>query len=350
MFAGELFQFISESGDHAVQFVVSGWDASKAVSVSIAALSALASIYVKWRNSGYRLVDRLEEFLVAEEGKVGDCRKALSAISEIPRPGRRADAPTFVAKTLKRTITKMDWGFGSVALNDLHGAVYTMSRQARLSREQGDLHERKEMLAHLLLGAKAASRPHRTDEERVASRTEALGEFNKVLELDHRDPDALEYSGLMLLELSNAPTAIARFEKLLRIRRREKDQISIVRTRRLLATAYGKLPRPDWAAANRELTAALQELPDSHPLMRAQINEQQAAVRIKRRYFGAARDNLIAASTIYLSISNDSEGKAGMARVNDLETEIERLKATSAGILAPWTHVPVSVAGTIDSK
>jgi tetratricopeptide (TPR) repeat protein len=309
-----------------------GVEASKVLSVIVPLAPAAYGIMIKWRNSGYRLLDRLEDFLKHEDKKLTDSRAAIAAIVAVPSPVRSLDQPAFSARPLGRALKKMDWGYGQAALNDLDGASRISADQARLSQKQSEQHKERQALAHLLLGTRAASRQISDAHDRMAARSEALGHFEKALEINPKDVDALEYSGMMLLELANPSGALARFRELTNLRQAEGG-LNLARAYRLQATAYENLPQPMYSNANQALLNALINLPDTPAIQRALTHEHHGYVRIKMgNANNAANSSLQSALTIYHSLRATAEGKAGLDRVN---SGIAALNRQPSGDVAP---------------
>ncbi|MBS0231888.1 MAG: hypothetical protein JSR99_00195 [Proteobacteria bacterium] len=329
MFDGEIFQFVSESGDHVVQFFSSGWDASKAISVLIAALSALASIFVKWRNSGYRLVDRLEECLTGQETKISVARGQLANLLQRPPIEHDQTRTAFDEKSVRKIVRKMEWGFGTAAPNDLVGAVAVSSKQAELARRQAKEHQERQALAHLLLGAKAAARLIDDSARRSAVRSQALEEFDSALRINPRDADALEYSIMMLLELNEPSVALERLKTLIPLRRKEGGA-GLGRAHRLEAMAYENLSPPKNRPAYEALRRAVSELPPGMTIDCGLLYEHLAKIAQKLNYPDAPERYLNMAWDCYRKMQNSSEGKKGCQRVSTELTVIENAKPDDA--------------------
>ena len=234
----------------------------------------------------------------------------------------------------------MDWGYGKAALNDLEGATRISADQARLSQEQSGQHKEWQALAHLLLGTRAASKQISDINDRNAARSEALGHFEKALEINPKDPEAIEYAGMMLLELANPSGALRRFEELINIRQAEGG-LNLARAYRLQATAYENLPNPSYSNANVALINALRYLPDVPAIQRALTHEHHALVRTKMTNANiVANTSLQHALTIYQSIREVPEGKGGLDRVNAAIAALNRLQSGDLALPALVQHQP----------
>lgn len=349
---GEFIHVVLEIWAGLTEGVLAGGTAAKIASFLIPALPASYGIYVKWRNSGYRLVDRLEEFLESQDKHIEDSRNKLAALVATPSPVRPLDKPAINARSLNRTIRKLNWGYGRAASNELRGVTHVIEQQARLAKQQNEQHQKRHALAQLLLGARCASRNASNANERNAARAEALAHFEKALEIDPNDALAIEYSGMMLLELSNPAGALDYFDKLVELRKEDGgDQLA--RAHRLQATAYECLPQPMYGNANSALISAVKAISPDSTIERALTHEQHAAVRMKLETFGVANGSLQSALKIYLSLRNTAEGREGLDRVNAAINELNRKQyganhvdggATNADTLAamPETRSPWS--------
>ncbi|RUP10122.1 hypothetical protein [Hyphomicrobium sp.] len=323
----ELLHAIMEQWAHVAVAFFAGLGVAKILSVVIPLFPAAYGVYIKWRNSGYRLADRLEEFLGDQEGRLKNTRSQLSALVQYPSPARSLEDPFFPRRRLNRALRKMNWGLGSAAVNDLAGAVQICAKREQLSRELAEEHKRRQVLAHLLLGARAASREIRDPLERSAARAEALAHFERALELNPGDGEALEYSGLMCLELANPAGALTRFSNLVQLRQAEGG-VALARAYQLQATAYQSLSIPQPLNANNALTSALNCLPPNGGLERAHLHKQQGNARLKLGNIPSANGSYQQALTIYQSLRATADGQAGLSRVNAAIAQINRSSAS----------------------
>jgi len=223
----------------------------------------------------------------------------------------------------------MDWGFGAAAVNDLHGAIAISSNQVLLAQKQMEEFKRRQALAHLLLGAKHASRNIQDPEERRASREAALEHFNAAIEIDPNDVDAIEYAGMMLLELANPAGALERFNQLISLRL-AAGGTPLARAYRLQATTFETLPSPALANASAALGNALSVLPPSEAMERALTFEHRGNVRVKQGFLPAANTCFQHALTIYQGFRSTPAGSAGLERVNAAIAKINRSQNAAA--------------------
>ena len=252
--AGEFLHLILETWAAIVAKFIPGVEASKVLSVLVPLAPAVYGIVIKWKNSGYRRLDRLEEFLAEQEKRVAGARAELSAIAQVPSPAKPLNEPAFNSRELGRALRKMHWGYGSAATNDLVGAVGISAERAKLAKAQAEDHEKRQALGHLLLGARAASKDITDTNARNAMRSKALAEFERALEINPKDVQALEYAGLVLLEIANPAGALERFNELIDLRRAEGGA-NLARAYRLQASAFENLPSPLNGNANNALRA-----------------------------------------------------------------------------------------------
>lgn len=321
----ELLRALSESGTAAWEFASSNWDPARAIPIIFAALTFLTSVYLKYRNSGFRLVDRLEEFITAQEQELTQARLQLLKLVEVPSPVRSLDSPAIDTRTLDRTLRKMNWGFGKASVGDLEDAKRVSFDQARLAEAQSAQHTRRRALAHLLLGARSAARNYADPIKRNEARSAALAEFNMALDIDPKDADALEFSGMMLLELCNPAGARDRFDELIKLRAKSGGE-ALGRAYRLLAAANENLPTPRLLNASNALTEALKHIPEKMALEKAATHEHQGMLRTKLRQLSAANTSYQNALAIYLGMKATKSGQEGLARASAGIAEINRLQ------------------------
>jgi tetratricopeptide (TPR) repeat protein len=343
----ELIHSIMEQWSHVAETFFRGVDAPKVLSFLIPIVPASYGVYIKWSNSGYRLLDRLDEFLGQQEKRLEHSRQALALLFECPSPARPLDEPAFQRRGLGRSLRKMNWGYGAAATNDLSGAVNISISQIKKAEQQIDEFQKRQALAHLLLGAKEASRNLKDQRQRRASREAALEHFDRAIDLNAKDADAIEYAGMMLLELANPAGALERFNQLI-VLRLDEGGIQLARAYRLLATAHEQLPSPQNGPANIALGNALATFPDGVGLEKALTHEHRGNVRVKLQFYPAANKSFQDALTIYQSIRTTSDGQAGLARVNAAIAALNNVPMdnNSATLLSP----PVGPTGNWLSK
>lgn len=307
----ELLHSVFEQWSHVAETFFQGIQAPKILSFLIPIFPAAYGVFIKWRSSGYRLLDRMDEFLGRQEKRLQESRESVAGLFRCPSPARALDEPTFDSRSVSRSLRKMSWGFGAAAVNDLHGAIVISSNQARLAQKQLEEFKSRQALAHLLLGAKEASRNLQDPEGRRASREAALEHFNSAIEINSGDVDAIEYAGMMLLELANPAGALSRFNELIALRQADGG-VSLARAYRLQATAFETLPSPANANANAALGNALAVLPPSEALERALTFEHRGNVRVKLGFLPAANTCFQNALTIYQSFRSMPAGREGL--------------------------------------
>lgn len=325
----ELIHAILDQWAHIAVTVFAGVGIAKILSVVIPLFPAAYGIYIKWRNSGYRLVDRLEEFLAEQETKVSTSRGHLAELLQRPPLNLSEKQTAFQAKALSKALHKMDWGLGTAAPNDLTGAVTLSGKRAEFARKLAKEHDERKALAHLLLGAKAAARQIDDPTRRNAARSEALEEFDNALKINPRDVDALEYSAMMLLELNEPNVAMERIEDLISLRKKEKDGANLGRAYRLEALAYENQVPPRNRAAYEALLRAIDELPPGLMLDCALIYEHLANIAQKLNYPAAPAQHLKRAWSCYHTLRNSNDGENGLHRVSTKLDDLNRSKPDS---------------------
>lgn len=326
----ELIQLLASAGVSFVDLIESNFDPVKAASISFAALSALTGIWIKWRNSGYRQVDRLREFLAQQDKRLEATRASLHATFQNAHP--QDSHPAFDARKLSKRLRHANWGYGESAANDLRGAMSLCQVQAELSASQAQEQRKRQALAHLLQGARLAARTEQDDQARHQLRSEAESHFRAAYLIDPTDADALEYSLLMLLEMANPHGVLQEIDKLERLRK-HAGGLPLARAFRLRASAYERLPLPRLGKANATMNSAIQAIPTDCVLERAYFNEHQGRIRkrLANMQPGALR-SLRDAQSLYASLSSTPEGKAGMDRTQRLIDEVNRSMSATADV------------------
>ncbi len=317
------FEPLLELWSHAGDIIYQNVDWPKVISVLFAAITTLTTIALKWRSTGYRQMYRLQEFLEQQETRLTDARKNLSSHFRVPSPGQPDDQPAFCSRRLGRTLKKMHWGYGIAGTNDLKGAVQVSANQAKLARLQAEEHQKRQALAHLLLGARAAARTSTDPVVRQSARATALVEFDSALKINPEDTEALEYAAMMLLELANPQGALDRLNDLIALRLKEGGH-ALARAYQLQANAFERLPIAQNGNANAALSYALQCMPDDRVIERAAAHEHQGVVRMKLRFYPAANRSFQDAMLGYQSRRSTPEGEAGLNRVMATIADLNR--------------------------
>ncbi len=322
----ELVHAVLEQWAHITVAIFAGVGFAKVLSVLIPLFPAAYGIYIKWRNSGYRLVDRLEEFLTAQEAKVSISRGQLASLLQRPPIDHDETRTAFDERAVRKIVRKMEWGFGTAAPNDLTGAVAVSSKRAELAMKHAKEHVERQALAHLLIGAAAAARQLDDPARRNAARSEALEAFDNALKINPRDTEALEYSIMMLLELNEPSIALERIRTLISLRRKEVSGANLGRAHRLEAMAYEKLSPPKNRLAYDALRRAVNELPPGMMIDRGLLYEHLAKIARKLNYPDAPERYLKMAWDCYREMQSAPEGKKGCNRVSAELTVIENAK------------------------
>ena len=331
----DLIHAIAEQWSHVAVTFFNGIEAPKILSVLIPLGPATYGIYIKWRNSGYRMVDRLEEFVKAQDKRLNRARDELRSVVRYPSPSATTEDTLFAGRRLGRTLRRMEWGFGSVAVGNLLEAVDMSAKREELTRKLASEHGRRRALAHLLLGAKHASSFPADPLKRNSERIRALENFDAALEINPDDDEALEYAGLMCLELANPLAAVERFERLIELRKMSGDRL-LWRAYQLQATAYERLPSPNYRDANKALIDAVKcyDLGGA-PLERAHLHEQHGNVRVKCSAFIVANQSFQSAQGIYEKFQDTAEGKAGLERVTQAIARLNTAQQIDDGSASP---------------
>jgi tetratricopeptide (TPR) repeat protein len=212
----------------------------------------------------------------------------------------------------------MGWGWWNSQSNIMEAAA-RCEQQVTLARRQAEVHQNERVLTHLLLGAIADSqRDHAT----------AFAEFEKALQLDNADVQALEYAGLQLLKLTNPLGAVQHFQRLAVIAEERGDNLLLARAHRQLALAHEQLGA--LVPANQALLWAVDALPpNTEPLEVAHTHEQHGRVRGKAGYANT-NESLQRALVIYSGLNHTRDGQAGISRIRAAIVELNKRNTARA--------------------
>lgn len=312
----ELVHAVMEQWSHGAQQFFGDVGAAKIWAFAIPLLPAIYGVWIKWRNTGYRQLDRLHEFLDKQDRRLDGARKKLIDAAVIPPAHSPYETPIFVDRVLNRSLRNLGWGFGTASVGNLAEASQLSADQATLSERQSTDHRKRQALAHLMLGAKAAAQTSKNSATRISYLRTALDEFQKALNLDRMDAEALQYSGLVLLQLGRPDEAAERFKTLIEVRHRSGGGKPLAEAHRLRATAFENWHKDSKLfAASGELTKAINAMPPGLTFELALLHEHQGWVRLK---MGAqsAKASFDTAAFLFGKVDT-KEGKAGELRVVD---------------------------------
>ena len=329
-------------------FLSTGWDAAKVIT-AIAGIVTITStgigIYLKYRTTGRQLVKRILEFIHSQEQRLAGTRSTLNSMALLPSPARETAAPVFPVRDLEPTLKRLKWGNIKRAQGAIDTAANRAGDQAAVATKRAEQQKKEEALAHLMLGAIEASRQSGDSGELSQARTRALGEFNKALAIDAKDPDALQYAGLMLLQMGNAAGALERFNTLIELIKDGTDRLRIARAYRLQASAFEHHPIPTWGNANSALIKALENYPQDAPQLElAEAHEQHGDVRTKLGSSGSAgvaNQSYQNALILYHAIRSGPAGAQGATRVTDKIALLNNVRSDGANGSAASLQMPM---------
>lgn len=288
-------------------------DGAKFLSAIAACVTILSGGYgfLKAYRYGERQIGyRLAEFLADEEKRLAQSRHILFDIIRRPNPSSDPALSTFPKHALRRALRHMGWGILG-AERRITAAAIRCEQQVILAKRQTNLREKEQALSHLLLGAIADAR---------SDHAAAFAEFEKVLEIDAQDVEALEYAGFQLLKLGNAIGANEYFANLVAIAEAREDRLLAARAHQQQALAYEQLG--NLVQSNICLVAAIDGFPmNTDPLELALAHEQHGRVRRKAR-FNNANQSLQRALVLFSGLNTTAEGKKGVERINQAIREL----------------------------
>lgn len=301
-----------------------------AIAACVTILSGGYGLLKAYRYGEGQIGKRLMEYLAQEETRLAHARETLGYLVQRPNPAQNSQNPAFSNRLLNRALRRMGWGWRWQAEKNVCAAATRSEQQAKLAVRQANLHEKERALAHLLLGAIADAR---------SDYQTAFAEFEKALQLDEGDLEALEYAGLQLLKLGNAVGAADHFEKLETKALERGNKLLLARAYRQRALAYEHLG--GHPQANSCLLSAIGAYPpNSDTLELAHTHEQHGRVR-RKAGFAIANQSLQDALVLYSNLGKAKPGRRGVERINQALKELNEerqnaLKEESHGnTLAP---------------
>lgn len=293
----------------------------------IGAVVSAIGLVKAYRYAESRMGERLTEFISREEKGIAQSRMVLKAF----RDERSAFKPTQnqlftnfeLDKALKLVRRKR---FQNVE-KTLGKSVDDASERAILARSKAVMHDNQRAMAYLLLGAMA---------DRRGDHAAALAHFHAALEINPKDPEALEYTSLQQLKIGDAAQALATSMTLVKVAEACGDRVLAAHAYRNCGMAHERLPTPSYSNANNAYLAALTSFPaDAKPYEVAFVHELRglANMRIQRR--GAqAYNSLMSALRLYTQAGlKDTEAAKGSARVHDALTELQAIRTANQNVL-----------------
>ncbi len=232
----------------------------------------------KWLYYGRtRLPRRYEEMLVTEEERLLKARKILLQQVRHPQSIHSFKMPIFIAPALRKALKSMRWFKYwqprdlSAAAGNLDKAIEAIDRRMEQWEEHKSHQLNQRATALLLRGAIASAN---ADERRRAGANgddynrEALNFFERAIEIDATDIEAIEYAAHQYLMLGELDRAIERYGELEKQAKRPGPEYALAKTRalRYLGEAYerkydqGKVGS-DLTRAKTALDAAIDSIP-----------------------------------------------------------------------------------------
>ncbi len=210
---------------------------------SVAALVPGSFVIYKWwnyRNS--RLPQRLNDLLVKDEKRLRDeARLALLQAVKTPNAARNSvTPPLFAEPMLKKTIRNLNWSgwmnpfpFASPE-QELKLALVEIEQRLSFCDKSRDYCKKQEALAYIVKGAIAAARagtpgvsPEKADRDNRA----ALHDFNRALEINPVDIEALGYVAHQQRVLGQDEQALASYHQLAALTLNSGEQAKLVNAR-----------------------------------------------------------------------------------------------------------------------
>ena len=270
--------------------------------------------YKSWRFAERRIGSRLDEFLDKERAKLKCVRQSI-------RHARGEAGSIYTDEGKIRTNGDLRFALNNIRRNSLFNieeeltrAIKVTSIREELAREKLDLHEKQRAIAYILLGAQAE------DKGRFH---EALSYFERALEIDGKDVEALEYSGVQLMKLGDPSGALNHFKTLEQLAG-DSDLLMNARSLRLQGQAYALPPLEQVGNSNTAYRKAIKAFPKSGPLLEiAFIHELRGDVNLKFNppQITQAKKSYSSALSRYsqlmeLKNEQEEEARVGVAQIN----------------------------------
>jgi len=190
---------------------------------SILALVPGSFAIYKWVYYRYsRLPDRLDDMLEKEEQRLRDARDHLLRALQRPAPTKKFSAPIFVVPSLSRALQRLKWAHWRsgkrlpAADAELGAALSEIEDQEKYWTAKQANYSRQKVTAYLLRGAIAAAHGTKTRVNGIDGEQHnrvALGYFQRALEIDPNDLQALEYAAHQQRILGMLDDALASYQK-----------------------------------------------------------------------------------------------------------------------------------------
>ena len=170
-----------------------------------------------------RLPQRFKEMLEDEEHRLDKARQVLMEQIQHPESIKPFTAPIFLVPSMAKAMRKLRWASSTnskslpAADANLQAALDEIQLRMQWCDDQRSNHQRQRATAYLLKGAIAAARAEKervTGGDAVARDKEALACFQKALENDRYDIEALEYVAHQHRILGDIDSAIESYQAL----------------------------------------------------------------------------------------------------------------------------------------
>jgi tetratricopeptide (TPR) repeat protein len=278
-------------------------------------LSASWAIYKSWYYAEHNLPTRLAQFLVRNEQRLENARKALLEVIEGPGPRKPFKAPICFVAPMNVALRQLRFGKTVGASSELTAAIDQLQKQ--ISAWEGHRSHLQSQLAaaHLLKGAiLAADAGMIRDNRSRADDLIAHDHFDAALQLNDLDAQALTYRGLQSMRLDQVSNAFADFDAAERLFGDEKSKPH-VRALYYRAQICAERKPPSLGLANRLMNRASAHMPKEmlDTLEAAEMFEFQGKVREALKFYPAAINSYLAAETTYRKLS--ASGALGLIRV-----------------------------------
>lgn len=311
------------------------------------------AIYKWWHYRDSRLPLRLLELLEKEDSRLSqDARSAMLQAVKTPDAARaNVTAPIFAVPALKTTLRNLNWASWrspfpfDTAEAELASALSQIEQQLLFGEKSRAHFRRQQAVAYIVKGSISSARAvsqRATPESADQDNRKALYDFNRALDINPNDSEALEYVALQQRVLRMDSQALTSYERLIGLTQAAGAEGQLVSARahrnigEILEKQYDEsrtgLRLTD---ARRRLEAAYAALPQSAvgTLDEAVIREAQGRLAEKDEAAQLPSTRYNQAIGIYSEIAdrnpNDKVAVDGVRRVRAAVKAFERKAAQS---------------------
>lgn len=298
------------------ELIITPFELANLVLGIMGAIGTAYGLYKAWRFAEWNMASRVDDFLKNEYKKLSDVRTNISNYRV--RLGTPFLGNLKIRKNpdLAHVLYRFEKGNFFKIEQALDDAAHASLLREREALELAGQHKAHRAIAHVLHGARLVKRGEHLD---------ALGEFNRALEINKDDAEALDFSGHQLIRLGRPSHALERFDDLCRA---AQQKIGTARSNSELELAHLLLARAHrgrgLANENRGMrgaaydayTDAMNAFPSVYNahIDLADIHQLRGRVALELGYTTQSLNSLTQAKQIFKSLIKKNGEVSDMAR------------------------------------